>query len=143
MIDKFVKEWVDRANKENAGSVNQFVSLYIAFNHLYDAEQESRELDRIKKYGKKILVQNNYNPYSVINTGSELLKGVKSERGQNKRTNAAVLAQQDIDELYTSLYYVRCNLFHGSKSMDDNRSVGLVNDCCSILRELFETIDIE
>ena len=140
MMDKFVKEWISRANKEIAGSVNQFVCLYIAFNHLYDAEQGTREIERIKKYGKKIYSQNNYNPYSVIDIKSELLKGVLSER-TNMRTDTEKLTQQDIDELLTSLYYVRCNLFHGSKSMEDSRSVGLVKDCCTILHSLFEIID--
>ena len=138
----FIREWVDRANTGEEGSVFQFVCYYIAFNSLYDEEQGRRELDRITKCVKNMLEQYNFNPYNYIDSNSELLKGVMSERSHN-RTDAGKLAQHNIVELYKSLYYVRCNLFHGAKSMDYARSKGLVRDCCAILRSLFNTIGIQ
>lgn len=138
----FIREWVDRAKTEEEGSVFQFVCYYIAFNSLYDEEQGSREFDRITKCVKNMLEQYNFNPYNYIDSNSELLKGVMSERSHN-RTDAGKLARHNIVELYKSLYYVRCNLFHGAKSMEYARSIGLVRDCCVILRSLFNTIGIQ
>ena len=137
----FIREWVDRANTGEEGSVFQFVCYYIAFNSLYDEEQGRREFDRITKCVKNMLAQYNFNPYNYIESNSELLKGVMSERSHN-RTDAGKLARHNIVELYKSLYYVRCNLFHGAKSMDYARSIGLVRNCCTILRSLFITIGI-
>jgi hypothetical protein len=138
----FIREWVDRANTGEEGSVFQFVCYYIAFNSLYDEEQGYREFDRITKCVKNMLEQYNFNPYNYIDSDSELLKGVMSERSHN-RTDAGKLARHNIVELYKSLYYVRCNLFHGAKSMEYARSIGLVRDCCAILRSLFNTIGIQ
>lgn len=137
----FIREWVDRANTGEEGSVFQFVCYYIAFNSLYDEEQGHREFDRITKCVKNINSQYGFNPYDYNNADSELLKGVMSERLHN-RTDADKLARQNIVELYKSLYYVRCNLFHGAKSMEYARSIGLVRDCCTILRSLFIAIGI-
>ena len=138
----FIREWVDRANTGEEGSVFQFVCYYIAFNSLYDEEQGRKEFDRITKCVKNIHSQYGFNPYDYINADSELLKGVMSERSHN-RTDAGKLARHNIVELYKSLYYVRCNLFHGAKSMEYARSIGLVRDCCVILRSLFNTIGIQ
>lgn len=147
MKDKFIKEWITRAEKEETDSTFQFVSYYIAFNHLYDGyafyngHRNVKEVERVKRYISYTNEKYNYDPFRVLDQASEILKGVKSELKQ-VRTSKRKLQDRDIEELFTSLYYVRCNLFHGSKSMDNSRSQGLISDCCRILRLLFETIDI-
>lgn len=147
MKDKFIKEWITRAEKEETDSTFQFVSYYIAFNHLYDGYafyngyRNISEIDRVKRYMSYIIERYDYEPFGVLDQASEILKGVKSELKQ-VRTSKRKLQDRDIEELFTSLYYVRCNLFHGSKSMDNERSKGLISDCCKILRLLFETIVI-
>ena len=142
MNDKFCKEWISRAEKEDANSVYQFMCYYIVINHLYDSLQGRNELDRFITYIQSVVHSCNYSPFSVLAEDSEILKGVKSER-RNRSTNKTKLSNGDIDELVTSIYYVRCNLFHGSKSMDSPRSQGLIADCCKVLRSLFEMINIQ
>lgn len=142
MNDKFCKEWISRAENEDLNSIYQFMCYYIAINHLYDSLQGGNELDRFIRYIQSVVQNHNYSPFSVLTNNSEILKGVKSERKQ-RRTDKAKLSNGDIDELVTSIYYVRCNLFHGSKSMNSPRSQGLIADCCKILRSLFEKINIK
>lgn len=145
MKDVFVKEWIKRAEQENEGSVFQFVSYYIAFNYLYN---ESASLDcgnlsekkLLKKYIVSVAEKYNFNPYKSLSADSELLKGVHQEKS-NKETDKTKLQDEDIEELFTGIYYVRCNLFHGSKSMYNERNCRLISDSCKVLCSLFNILN--
>lgn len=145
MIDDFISEWIKRAEREENGSVFQFVCYYIAFNHLYNGEEccggsNLNELCLLKKCVGHILETNNFAPYNNLSTDSELLKGVRSER-LDRGTNKTKLQNKDVEELFTSIYYVRCNLFHGSKSMHSERNKKLVIESCKVLRSLFDILN--
>ena len=145
MKDNFVREWIKRAEKEDKGSVFQFVSYYIALNHLYNgiervSNENCGELCLLKKYIKQIASKYNYNPYDELTSDSELLKGVHQEKS-NKETDKTKLQDEDIEELFTGIYYVRCNLFHGSKSMCSERNCRLISDSCKVLCSLFNILN--
>lgn len=145
MKDDFVCEWIKRAEQEKEGSVFQFVCYYIAFNHLYSGEiynngRSLKELDSLKKYIWRIMNAHKFNPYEKLLLDSELLNGVYSEK-LNKRTSRIKLQNKDIEELFTSIYYVRCNLFHGSKSMCNDRNARLISDSCKVLCSLFNILN--
>lgn len=145
MNDNFIKEWVKRAEKEENGSLFQFVSYYIALNHIYngfecDSGKKRSEICLLKKCIKQITSTYKYNPYKELSAESELLKGVRSEK-LNKETSIIKLKNKDIEELFTSIYYIRCNLFHGSKSMYNERNNKLVKDSCRVLRTLFAALN--
>lgn len=145
MKDDFISEWIKRAEQEKEGSVFQFFCYYIAFNHLFNGEiynyqGKLSELSLLKKYIGRIIKTHNLTPYETLSLDSELLKGVSSEK-LNKRTSEIKLRDKDIKELFISIYYVRCNLFHGSKSMYSERNNKLVIDSCKVLRSLFNTLN--
>lgn len=142
MNDKFCREWISRAENEDLNSIYQFMCYYIAINHLYDGLQGGNELDRFIRYIQNVVQGKKFSPFSALGSNSEILKGVRSER-KRRSTDKTKLSNGDVDELVTSIYYVRCNLFHGSKSMNSPRSQGLIADCCKILRSLFEKINIK
>lgn len=136
---EFIREWFERAEQCN-DDIDKFICYYIAFNHLYGAEVDYEakkvgELDLIHKCVRKYM-QQGYNPYEYISSESELMKGVQSQRYKSKKTRATRLRRLDIKELFTSIYYVRCNLFHGAKSMSNDRNIELIKDSWPILRTL-------
>ena len=145
MNDDFICEWIKRAEQEKEGSIFQFISYYIAFNHLYSGEiynysNNRGELNLLKKYIGRIVKTCEFNPFGNLSSDSELLISVSSEKN-NKKTDTIRLQEKDINELFTSIYYVRCNLFHGSKSMHNERNKKLVFDSCKVLRSLFNALN--
>lgn len=145
MIEDFVYEWTKRAGQEETGSLFQFVCYYIAFNHLYSGYiyndgRNLSELTSMKEYIKEVVNTHKFNPYEKLSSESELLKGVYSEK-LNKVTSEIKLQNRNIEELFTSIYYVRCNLFHGSKSMHSERNKKLVLDSCKVLSSLFDVLN--
>lgn len=94
-----------------------------------------------------------YDPYSLIKH-SELLKHVESERvkkkkrpnnhTKDKRTKGSIyqqrLNEKDIPQLFNEIYNIRCNLFHGSKSMKNSRNEGLVKDSNTALRDFLQRL---
>lgn len=145
MKDDFVEEWIKRAEQENEGSVFQFVSYYIALNYLFDEGTSLdcgnlSEKELLKRYVVSIAEKYNFNPYKSLSADSELLKGVCSEK-TNRETDKTKLQDEDVEELFISIYYVRCNLFHGSKSMYNERNCRLISDSCKVLCSLFNILN--
>lgn len=144
MKDYFIREWIKRAEIEEDGSVFQFVSYFIALNHIYNrfecaSDKRLSEICLLNRCIKHIATTYNYDPYKDLPVISELLKGVRSEK-LNKQTSRIKLQNNDIKELFTSIYYVRCNLFHGSKTMYNDRNKKLIAESCKILRLLFDKL---
>lgn len=148
----FVKEWLNRAEKEvgDENAVFRFFCLFIAFNYLYkeyknvkrkdgksrsnsEKEQINLLLDEAQKHIRE------FRPYEVLDADSEILKtpvkSVQNLRSGNTKEviSKEKLAQKDIKELFHSVYTVRCNLFHGSKVLNEERDKKLVAECSTIL----------
>lgn len=140
----FVSRWLNKADNYNTEELSecfdQFFSLFVAYNRIYsEVKLQLKETDSgdkvsatkniyifLRKKGQKnltaILPQDEYNNVirmiedemywiDLDNEGRrqrekdlQLLKNLKSN-GPKKKTIA----------ILTTIYYVRCNLFHGNK----------------------------
>ena len=151
----FVKEWLVRAEKENSDdkAIFKFFCLFIAFNYLYKSYRKKNRNNHYNSEFEQICdcVENarrcmdHFDPYSVLNGDSELLKTpVKYVRNiddghQQEKIDKSKLEAKDINELFHSIYIVRCNLFHGSKQYVEDRDKKLVKESCAVLEYFLST----
>ena len=65
---EFVKEWIDRGDKEE-NYIFKFFCYFVAFNWLYNQEtDENKEYERVKAYvEKKISKWDDYHPFLSLN----------------------------------------------------------------------------
>ena len=159
-IVEFLTEWLEYAKSKDNQEQDEpykFISYYIAFNYLYNQEMRSDneyEFDQIKRFVKK-QISDGFDPYRYIDTQkSEYLKKyVTTERkytNDDKDDNATCNQRlNDIRrqysagkiELFRAIYRVRCNLFHGSKSLRDHmRNGGLIEDGSKVLKGLLDFV---
>lgn len=135
----FVQEWLKRGNQES-NYIFRFFCYYIAFNWLYNSRNERWEYERIKGYVKsKISGWNGYNPNTLLKNAHEWRHSVKSER--SGKTKRYIINETDpVIKLFLSIYQVRCNLFHGSKSMGNERDAKLVMDGSIVLQDFLNRV---
>ena len=60
--------------------------------------------------------------------------------GYRKTDYHNMVDRNDIPSVFLTIYYVRCNLMHGSKNPADFRDKSLVRECSSILEGILSTI---
>lgn len=112
----------------------KFMMHWIAFNWLYNECTDEFEWERIQSFcnNKKQYLEM-YDAFSTAEYKT-LISSEKVEIGQNsgkiKRyiNNAydKLMTTNDIPSLFLILYQIRCNLFHGSKSIRCDRDIKLV-----------------
>lgn len=145
----FVEEWLTRAKKETSDekAIFKFFCLFIAFNYLYKSYRKKNRNNHYNSEFEQICdcVENakkcidNFDPYGVLTDESEILKiPVKSVRNIDdgclqSKIDKAKLDAKDVNELFHSIYIVRCNLFHGSKQYVEDRDKKLVKESCAVL----------
>ena len=132
------KEWLNRGKNETE-IVYRFICFYIAFNSLYDQEKQRWEYERVSSFIKKYMERNPfYNPSSLMHS-KEWSKDIKNVRDGNVKSYIRNESTQK-NKLFMSIYQIRCNLFHGSKSMYYKRNVDLIQDSANILEDLLTRI---
>lgn len=104
---------------------------------IFYKQREFRAKDILDSHSYKCFA--GFDAFSKLNrTKSQLfLKPVIIE-GYHVRKNEKVSNRAIINELFENIYAVRCNLFHGSKTMVGIRDHGLVSDCCIVLEDFLE-----
>ena len=130
---EFVKEWIDRGDKEE-NYIFKFFCYFVAFNWLYNQEtDENKEYERVKAYvEKKISKWDDYHPFLSLN--QEWKWPVRDDKKGDVKSYIKN-EEDDTVKLFLQIYQVRCNLFHGSKSMRTDRNKVLVEDSCKILHD--------
>ena len=137
MKSDFVKEWVERGKNEK-NYVYQFFCYFIAFNWLYNCESNAYEYKRIAEYVKKQISKwNNYDPFLFLR---EDWKNPVQDARTGKIKDYIIKEKDKIIQLFLQIYQVRCNLFHGSKSMMNDRNRVLVEDSCKVLCDFLNRI---
>lgn len=134
----FVKEWKERGdNAEHY--VSKFFCYYIAFNWLYNTENDNTEYARIEGYINTFISKYpSYNPQSLLKSRewNQEIRG-----GRSGRVNSYLQEQVDSRvHAFLQIYQVRCNLFHGSKSMKNPRNKILVKEASDVLEDLLNKI---
>ena len=134
----FVKEWKERGdNAEHY--VSKFFCYYIAFNWLYNTESDDSETARIKQYISNLISkESSYDPRLLLKN-REWSQEIRD--GRSGRVNSYL--QEPVDpriHAFLQIYQVRCNLFHGSKSMKNPRNKILVKEASDVLEDLLNRI---
>lgn len=130
-------EWYYFGLKHKSDNIIKFMTHWFAFNWLYDEMSGRTERDRIIKFcEEKMNILAKYDAFSDEAISVFLEYPVKSEKHHmykyaNERFNA--VKNKSISALFETMYMVRCNLFHGSKSMRNSRDVKLVESSAVIL----------
>jgi len=124
--DYFINHWVDRAERGEGAvvdSADRFISLWIAFNgwmkKQFGVGMTDRELiDNAKRDEQlKSIFEELNNSDPSFEGELENLESITivDMRGRNDDINFSGAFEEYID----SIYRIRCNLFHGSKSTED------------------------
>ena len=103
---------------------------------MYNGGMRESESNQIYNFIDKWRNVINIVPYSLLDENSEYyMRPVVSEKEPGKK---AIVKRNsgDLYALFKAIYYVRCNLFHGSKSMRVERNYGLLEDGSKILKDL-------
>ena len=154
---KIAKEWYDRANDQKQQEViYRFICAFFALNALYNQVPEDDERMQMVLYARRKCEETGYEPfnediseYRAAAVTSELCNGCpKSELCKSNRSNAArrkfkVLkngGKIGIEELFSAIYRVRCNLFHGSKDANVNRNQKLIEQGTNVINGLLAAI---
>ena len=142
---KFIKEWVGYGNKKK-DIIFSFTCNYIAFNCLYGKFTRKRngyknELNQIYNMLDKelyLLQRKEFSPYKLLNSESEMIKNPVSEMRYNTKVDKQKLEKQDVFELFRSIYFIRCNLFHGDKEVYNERDKKLILEANNVLKYFLE-----
>ncbi|MBR5512788.1 MAG: hypothetical protein IKV85_02225 [Ruminococcus sp.] len=161
--NKIPIEWYKRGLKFKRDHITKFMMHWIAFNWLYS---EYRKMNRnnngkkkhnyndekecIEKYvNNKIMYLKKYNAYStdaydkIINREGGIREGtngdindyvIEAYRKLKNRRNSS-----NVKYLFLIIYQIRCNLFHGSKSLNES-DVKLVEWASVILEGYLEAL---
>lgn len=155
-------------NKTKNGNIFAFTCYFIAFNALYNSVCEQcpkvekknnalnnfpldyyscpsakhcHERDKIKRYYDSTkYAWDKIHPYEIIKEDSEYLTLVMKNNKKSYKALEKNLKEKNIETLILSVYQVRCNLFHGSKDMMNDRDHNLIKDGALILRIFLHTI---
>ena len=130
----FVKEWFERGNNEK-NDIYRFFCYFIAFNWLYNHQSEKEEHMRIISYIGQLEKETDI--FSNFDSRSLQSANVKDER--NGRVKRYIEEESNpLISSFLNIYQVRCNLFHGSKSMRVPRNEKLIQNSCTVLKEFLE-----
>ena len=98
----------------------------------------------IYKTINSVLKDGEFNPFGdILTEESEIIK--KPVRSMMKGKLAKKVDYNDtsvlnIQKLFLNIYYVRCNLYHGSKAMDCGRDIALVKESAKVLEKFLKYV---
>lgn len=140
------RDWLKRAQKSE-DPYDRFISAYIALNFLYGGRIEYPERERMASCLAELCDANNVNispdVYKAY-TG----KPVKDEcptyrfhksKVQHVHQESWPVEEGNYESLFKAIYQVRCNLFHGNKSLGDERDRQLVKQGAEVLIAILST----
>lgn len=138
---EFVKDWLNRANKERDNDIYRFFCYFIAFNFSYNENCiEQSEYLRVRQYIHAVCKKfTDFDPYGQLPKDAEILKSVKCAKNIKYSVSQTALDQKCAPTLYENIYHVRCNLFHGSKNMRSDRDKKLISESCVLLKYLLSS----
>lgn len=138
-VKKIIKRWFEKA-KHEVDDIDRFIALWISFNAFYACgnltENENVQLKTIKtKYRcffPDIVKDNDsffqeFADYIVskpINKG--FIQDLRYSINSPKQEKKVYINLDCINEFIDCVYQIRCNLFHGGKSLEDGQDRKLV-----------------
>lgn len=138
---EYALEWYRYGLDKGDDSVIRFMMHWIAFNWLYSECQQGDDAANIRAFCRE-----NYerlSRYDAFSTGEYPIfeqKPVTTTVRGEQRNNGGLLyslrhdsGEKRVESLLLTIYHVRCNLFHGSKSLRIQRDVELVRSSATIM----------
>ena len=123
--------WLKRAIK--AGDCyDRFISAYVALNFLYDERVEKSERMRMVNYLVEASRRSDVDPFAC-NVNEYLAAPVINMRPHIGGKNLCKVERNNNNELFSAIYEVRCNLFHGNKCLGDPRDQRLVQQGADVI----------
>lgn len=131
-------DWYKYGLERNDDFFSRFIMHWIAFNWLYAECNEDRERDGIRAFCRNNAEKlRKYDAFSTEAIKVFLEEPVKDSRSglqpYHEKQFQQIKTKQSITDLFLSMYQVRCNLFHGSKSIYCERDVALVRASAELL----------
>lgn len=138
---EYALEWYRYGLEKGDDSIVKFMMHWIAFNWLYSEYRNNDERANIRAFCKDHYDKlSRYNPFT---TGAYFVfedGPVRDEtRGEIKRVMTLYdnltkkTGEVRVESLLQTIYQVRCNLFHGSKSLHNPRDLELVRSSAIIM----------
>lgn len=131
-------DWYKYGLERNDDFFSRFIMHWIAFNWLYAECDEMSERDSIRafcRYNAEKLRK--YDAFSTEAITIFLEKPVLDSRSgahpYHEKQFQRLKKDHSIADLFLTMYQVRCNLFHGSKSIYRERDIALVRASAEIL----------
>ncbi|MEA4873405.1 MAG: hypothetical protein VB076_11435 [Synergistaceae bacterium] len=111
---------------------------WLAFNWLYSECGNEYEWENIQFFCRKNLrILSTFDAFNTdeikIFEQKPVMNGKTANVGVHQKKRFVGVNNKDIENLIMTLYQVRCNLFHGSKSLHNPRDVDLVRASSVIL----------
>lgn len=136
------KEWYQYGLKSGDDFFMRFMMHWIGFNWLYNQIGGSDERTKIKDfYNQNRKKFDKVDPFNLTDINAflegavfDVAKGCPHTRDYEK------LKEYNVEALLMTLYQVRCNLFHGSKSLRVKRDRELVRASANILEKYMEAL---
>ena len=145
---EFALEWY-RYGLDKDEEILKFVAHWIAFNWMYRECRKGDDRRNIEAFCEREYERlRNFNAFG---TGDILVfedGPVRDEASGHKRNREYTLLMEGtereaITALLLSIYQVRCNLFHGSKSLRVDRDIELVRSSSRILAGYLKALLID
>ena len=142
-------EWFERGLAAGEDFIIRFMMYWIAFNWLYSESEKQGECDKIKDFcAGHLQTLHKYDAFASKSISIFLTYPVNDMRTGIAREErfAKMKNEKSIVDLITTIYQVRCNLFHGSKSLHNLRDIELIKASAVLmegyLKVLLEEISI-
>ena len=127
-------EWYQYGLEKGDDFFMRFMMHWVAFNWLYNSEGEDLEWDNIYKYFRRNKARmEKFDAFSSPAIAIFMEGPVHGKNMAASRENYEGVKQKNTYSLIKTLYCVRCNLFHGSKSLMNERDQDLVRASAVIL----------
>ena len=131
-------EWYQYGLKNNDDFFIKFMMHWLAFNWLYSQCGKLSERQNILAFCRKNKdVLSTFNAFETdeikIFKEEAVRDGKTAQLGQHQKKCFDGVNNKDIESLIMTMYQVRCNLFHGSKSLRIQRDINLVKAASVIL----------
>lgn len=149
----YALQWYKYGLENNKDFISRFMMRWVAFNWMYCQCGNKSERQNIKSFCWKRENQEKLELYDPFETDAiEIFKkqAVWSKGGQASDDDPEELWKSIRDgrgnstkraiDLLLIIYQVRCNLFHGSKSPDDDRDMALVEASAEIMGEYLKRL---
>ena len=140
---KIINGLIKRGDKE-IDYFFKFISYWIAFNcWLVAKTNEDRDRDALDKLYKESGLYGNFS--NIINgNNKKLFDDLADIRPiENKGTRHFLNNVNDFKEVMNFLYAIRCNLFHGRKSDNNERDCEVINAAAPVLEIVVKNICLE